>query len=148
MNEHNWEDAVRREDNRLFAQAARGMTLVELMVVVTVLALMATAVSISVVKVLETSKIGKAKSDVATFNTALDFYYNIEGDYPAQGEGLTALTTPGPDGKRYLKQSELPQDPWRQDYRYRYPGSKNTDHYDVCSNGPDKQEGSEDDICN
>lgn len=128
--------------------ASRGMTLVELMVVVTVLALMATAVSISVVKVLEQSKISKAKSDVATFNTALDFYYNIEGDYPGQGQGLSALTAAGADGKRYLKQAELPEDPWKQPYVYRYPGTKNADHYDVCSKGPDKQEGSQDDICN
>jgi general secretion pathway protein G len=126
----------------------RGMTLIELMVVVTVLALMATAVSISVVKVLSHSKISKAKSDIASLNTALDFYYNIEGDFPSQGEGLNALVTPGPDGKRYLKRAEVVKDPWKQDYQYRYPGTHNADSYDVCSKGPDKAEGTQDDVCN
>ena len=133
---------------RMSGVAQRGMTLVELMVVVTVLALMATAVSISVVKVLEQAKIGKAKGDISTFNTALDFYYNLEGEYPNQGQGLNSLIQPGEDGKRYLKQSKLPADPWKQEYLYRYPGTKNSDNYDVCSKGPDKQEGTQDDICN
>ena len=129
-------------------QGERGMTLIEIMVVVTVLAMMATAVSISVVKVLEHSKVGKAKADIATFNTALDFFYNIEGEYPGQGQGLDSLVQPGPDGKRYLKKAELPNDPWKQAYLYRYPGTVNADAYDVCSRGPDRTEGTEDDLCN
>ena len=129
-------------------RAQRGMTLVELMVVVTVLALMATAVSISVVKVLSQSKIGKAKGDISTLTTAMDFYYNIEGDYPGQGKGLQALEEPGADGKRYIRQPKIPQDPWKQNYVYRYPGTRNSDAVDICSKGPDKQEGTQDDICN
>ena len=139
---------LHRVVRRSTLHAQRGMTLVELMVVVTVLALMATAVSISVVKVLSQSKIGKAKGDISTFNTALDFYYNLEGDYPNQGQGLNALTEPGEDGKRYLKQAIIPKDPWKQDLIYRYPGTKNSDSYDVCSKGEDKQEGTQDDLCN
>ncbi len=139
---------LRDAGGRASLHVQRGMTLVELMVVVTVLALMAPAVSISVVKVLSQAKIGKAKGDISTFNTALDFYYNLEGDYPNQGQGLDALTEPGDDGKRYMKQSQLPNDPWKQPYVYRYPGTKNSDSYDVCSKGEDKQEGTQDDICN
>ena len=57
------EETVENTRKRALARAARrGMTLIELMVVVTVLALMATAVSISVVKVLNHSKEAKARN--------------------------------------------------------------------------------------
>ncbi len=126
----------------------RGMTLIEIMVVVTVLALMATAISISVVKLMERAKVGKAKGDIASLATALDLYYADQGEYPSQGEGLGALTAKGPDGHAFIKGGRLPNDPWKQQYIYRYPGTKNPDGFDVCSVGRDKQEGSEDDICN
>lgn len=141
-----WLSTWREQQRRPASQ--RGMTLIEIMVVVTVIALMTTAISISVVKLMERAKIGKAKGDIASLSTALDLYYADQGEYPSQGEGLSALTVKGPDGQSFIKGGRLPQDPWKQDYTYRYPGTKNPDGFDVCSTGRDKQEGSEDDICN
>ncbi|MDY0061094.1 MAG: type II secretion system protein GspG [Myxococcota bacterium] len=126
----------------------RGMTLIEIMVVVTVLALMATSISVSVVKLLSKSRIGKAKGDISTLSTALDIYYAEAGEYPGQGTGFSALTDKGTDGKCFINGCKIMKDPWKEDYLYRYPGTRNSDGFDVCSKGPDKAEGTEDDICN
>lgn len=75
------------------------------------------------------------------------------GDYPSTAEGLQALIAPpanradqwhGP----YLADAKIPLDPWGEAYVYRYPGTKNKNSYDVFSKGPDKTEGTKDDIGN
>ena len=43
---------------------------------------------------------------------------------------------------------QLPLDPWQEPYAYRYPGVKNKDSYDLFSKGPDKTEGTADDVGN
>jgi general secretion pathway protein G len=52
----------------------------------------------------------------------------------------------GPDATRTLELS-LPTDPWGHDYRYCYPGIRNTESYDFWCLGPDGVE-SDDDISN
>jgi general secretion pathway protein G len=75
------------------------------------------------------------------------------GDYPSTSEGLRALIAPpasrgdqwhGP----YLADGKLPKDPWGEEYVYRYPGVKNKGGYDIFSKGPDKAEGTPDDVGN
>lgn len=80
--------------------------------------------------------------------------YRIQmGDYPSTAEGLQALIT-APASKAdqwhgpYLQDNKLPRDPWQEPYIYRYPGVKNKNGYDVFSKGPDKTEGTKDDIGN
>lgn len=75
------------------------------------------------------------------------------GDYPSTAEGLRALIT-APASKAdqwhgpYLADAKLPRDPWGEEYIYRYPGVKNKTGYDIFSKGPDKAEGTADDIGN
>ncbi len=82
--------------------------------------------------------------------------YKIDlGDYPSTAEGIAALIT-APSGKAerwrgpYIEAAggRAPVDPWGEAYRYRYPGTKNKGGYDLYSVGPDKADGSEDDIGN
>jgi general secretion pathway protein G len=40
--------------------------------------------------------------------------------------------------------NKIPLDPWKHPYQYRYPGTKNTDGYDVFSLGPDGVESGDD----
>ncbi len=75
------------------------------------------------------------------------------GDYPSTAEGLQALVTaPGNRADQwrgpYLEGGKVPVDPWGETYVYRYPGSKNKSSYDIFSKGPDKTEGTQDDIGN
>jgi general secretion pathway protein G len=77
------------------------------------------------------------------------------GDYPSTEEGIKALIV-APEGKAdkwrgpYMdaKGGRGPLDPWNQEYQYRYPGTKNTDSYNLFSCGPDGRPGTADDIGN
>ena len=73
------------------------------------------------------------------------------GNYPNSDEGLGALSA-APSGKEkrwkgpYI--DKLPEDPWGNSYHYRFPGTHNTNGYDIWSDGPDGSSGTEDDIGN
>ncbi len=90
-----------------------------------------------------------------TGKTALASYRFQMGNYPNTAQGLNALIT-APDGGNsrwsgpYLdvKGGKIPLDPWGQPYQYRYPGTKNTNSYDLYSLGRDGQEGTADDVTN
>jgi general secretion pathway protein G len=92
-----------------------------------------------------------------TLKTSLVRYRIDLGDYPSTAEGLEALATaPAARAERWkgpyieAKGNKLPLDPWGEPYQYRYPGTHNkaTGGYDLFSKGPDKVEGTEDDIGN
>jgi len=82
--------------------------------------------------------------------------YRIDlGDYPTTSEGIAALIV-APSGKAErwrgpyidVPGGKVPTDPWGEPYRYRYPGTKNKGGFDLYSVGPDKNDGSDDDIGN
>ncbi len=90
-----------------------------------------------------------------SLKTSLTRYRIDLGDYPTTAEGLGALfTAPANRAERWrgpyaeTTGNKLPSDPWGEAYRYRYPGVKNKGGYDLYSTGPDKAEGTEDDIGN
>ena len=85
----------------------------------------------------------------------LSSYRYALGGYPTTEEGIQALiTAPATNAERwrgpYIKTDggKLPVDPWGTPYHYRYPGTHNTDSYDVWSSGSDRQDGTADDIGN
>jgi general secretion pathway protein G len=126
-----------------------GFTLIEMLVVVVVIALLATLVGPSILKSIGDAKTSTAKSQVQLLATSLDAYYLDMGTYPTSAEGLAALREP-PPGKEgrwkgpYLKGS-VPQDPWGQAYVYRYPAQTNARGYDLVSLGEDGRPGGEGD---
>ena len=82
--------------------------------------------------------------------------YRVDvGDYPTTEEGLQALFT-APAGKTdrwrgpYVTDgTKFPiTDPWGEPYQYRYPGVHNKGSYDCWSKGPDRADGTDDDIGN
>jgi general secretion pathway protein G len=90
-----------------------------------------------------------------SLKTSLTRYRIDMGDYPSTNEGLTALlAAPANKSERWrgpyaeAPGGRLPNDPWGEPYRYRYPGTKNKGGYDLFSVGPDKTEGTDDDIGN
>src|ERR1700761_1023279 len=78
---------------RLPAQRAAeaGFTLVEMLVVITIIGLIMALVSPRVLNYLSESKVKAAKIQIESFGSALDLYYLDEGHYPTSSEGLTAL---------------------------------------------------------
>lgn len=128
-----------------------GFTLIELLLVLVILATLAAIVTPKFAKRSAQAKITAARTQIAELEVALDAFEIDVSRYPANAEGLRALVekpTSSADGwlQSYLK--SVPQDPWGNDYVYRYPGQYNQDGYDLYSCGPDGKLGGEDDIVN
>ena len=120
--------------------AIRAFTLIELMVVVVILGVLATAVTISVSDYFVTAKQNVAKSEIATMKNALTLYFMQHDRYPATDEGLGALKKKTPEHPDGILSSDL-LDPWGNEYIYLYPGVHGA--YDLLSLGADGQEGGE-----
>jgi len=124
-------------------------TLVELLLVVTIIGILAGAVLVNFSGKADEAKKTRASQDIATLSTALSMYDLTIGGFPTSEQGLKALVeNPGVEGwKKPFLQRKIINDPWGSEYKYVYPGSKGIE-YDLFSLGPDKQEGTEDDIGN
>ncbi|WP_426752249.1 type II secretion system major pseudopilin GspG [Myxococcus sp. Y35] len=89
----------------------RGMTLIEIMVVITILGLIAAAVGVSVMSNLEEAKQKTAALDIKTLETGLKLHYMKTGSFPDTHAGLEALL-------EARSVERLPKDPWNRDYVY------------------------------
>lgn len=128
-----------------------GFTLVEMLLVLVILATLAAVVVPKFAGRTRQAKETAARSQLASFEIALDAFEIDNGYYPAGANGLLELVErPGEatDWKGpYLKKG-IPLDPWGNEYIYQYPGANNPDGYDLSSPGPDGRAGGEDDITN
>ena len=123
--------------------AQRGMTLIEILVVITILGIIAAAVAVNVVGQLDEAKVKQAKTDLHTLENCLDLYKIDKGRYPSTEEGLQALVAQ-PSGEPnwagpYLKKG-VPADPWGRPYVYQQPGTHSGD-FDLQSYGKDGRPG-------
>ena len=123
--------------------AERGFTLVEILVVITIIGLIMALVGPRVLNYLTESKAKAAKIQIQSLASALDLYFLDTGQYPMSSEGLPALlqrpgSTTAWNGP-YLKGNAVPNDPWGRPYRYRSPGQHGS--FDIVSYGADGQEG-------
>jgi general secretion pathway protein G len=120
-----------------------GFTLVEILVVITIIGLIMGLVGPRVINYLSQSKVKAAVIQIQSFESALDLFYLDLGRYPSSSEGLTALVQ-RPGGASgwngpYLKNASVPNDPWGHPYRYHSPSEHGP--YDIISLGSDGQEG-------
>lgn len=128
----------------------RGMTLIEIMVVITILGLIATVVTVNVLDSLDEAKVKTASTQMKGFEDALEAYRRDSGVYPSTEQGLAALVEKPSIGripkryppKGYLKGGKIPRDPFDCDYQYYSPGLQGHD-YEIYSLGRDCQEGGE-----
>jgi general secretion pathway protein G len=115
----------------------KGFTLIEIMIVVTIMALLTAVVVVpNVTKYLKKAKVDAARMQIRNFQLPLNEFMSAHGNYPASEEGLEALVKDG-----YLK--KVPLDPWGNPYQYRFPGEVEQDEYEIWSFGADGKEGGE-----
>ena len=124
-----------------------GLTLLELLVVVTILVLLTVAIGTVALNYLDRAKGGAAKIQMDQIAAGLDLYRLDMGRYPTGQEGLQALLTRpgGADAWRgpYLQKAEAITDPWGTAFQYRAPGTDKA--YDLVTLGADGAEGGEGD---
>src|ERR1700730_1662302 len=98
----------------------QGFTLVEMLVVITIIGLIMGLIGPRVLNYLSESKVKAAKIQLQSFGSALDLFYLDAGRFPSTAEGLTALVqrTPGVSAWNgpYLKGGNVPNDPWSNPY--------------------------------
>jgi len=132
--------------NRRRNRNRRTFTLIEFIVVMTIIGILAALIVPRFV-----GRIGGAKQTVATSNIQtlelkiLEFQADC-GRFPTAQEGLSALLRPPADVNEkwkgpYVKEKDI-IDPWGAEFVYRYPGQKNFD-FDILTYGADGQEGGE-----
>lgn len=124
-------------------------TLLEIMIVVSIIAVL---LSLAIYKLkgnLETAKTVGVQSDIQSISTQLKTYESLNGFMPTTEQGLQALVQkPGsdPQPSRWTQFFEsIPKDPWHTDYIYYNPGRRNPNGYDLYSAGPDRKPDTADD---
>jgi general secretion pathway protein G len=120
-----------------------GFTLIEILVVITIIGLIMSLVGPRVLNYLSESKVKAATIQIESFASSLDLFYLDLGRYPTTAEGLAALEQ-RPGGASgwngpYLKNNSVPDDPWGHPYKYRSPSEHGP--YEIESYGSDGQEG-------
>lgn len=121
----------------------RGFSLLEVLVVLAIIALVASVIGPRAVSFFARAKTKTAGLQVQELENALELYFLDTGRYPAENTGLPSLVEPPSAETRwngpYVKKATALIDPWNRPYRYRYPGQHG--EFDVYSFGRDGSEG-------
>ncbi|ADO70984.1 type II secretion system major pseudopilin GspG [Stigmatella aurantiaca] len=107
-------DTTKKQQRR---RRNRGMTLIEIMVVITILGLIAAAVGVAVIPQLNQARRDRAELDIKSIQNALKLYYTKKGNYPDTATGLRGLV-------EMQALESIPRDPWNNEYVYLNEGGK------------------------
>ncbi len=130
-------------------QRQKGFTLLEIMLVVTIIALLLGTAIYKLRGNVEISRGVAVQSSIQSIRTQLKLYESMNGFTPTTEQGLRALVNQ-PDGDpkptRWTQLFDsVPKDPWGNEYIYVSPGRKNPNSYDLYSAGPDRKADTADD---
>jgi general secretion pathway protein G len=135
---------LRTSARRMGAAAAAGYTLIEMLVVLTIIGLIMGLIGPRVLSYLSDARAKTARLQIESLSSALDLFYLDTGRYPTSSEGLEALTQKPSDvaiwNGPYVKGGRVPLDPWGHAYQYRSPVD-HTPPYEIVSFGSDGREG-------
>lgn len=133
-------------DRKLSYRFQQGMSFLEIMIVVLIMAALAAVVGPMLFGKLDQAKVDQAKIQIKSLSSALDLYHLDNSSYPTTEQGLEALLqvpTVGVLPKKwkgpYLRAKTLPVDPWQNNYVYRSDGG----NFEIISYGSDGSEGGE-----
>jgi general secretion pathway protein G len=129
----------KNEDRKRAAQRAAtrrdaGITLIEMLVVITIIALFSAVAYQRLTPALEQGRQTAAKTQIEALMAAVQRFNMEKGRFPTQEEGLISV-------RPYLTK-DIPNDPWGNPYIYRFPG-QNGPEPDILSYGADGKPGGE-----
>lgn len=134
---------MNRPNRNNSARRRAGVTLIEMLVVVTIIALFAALVGPSLFKQSDKARVTAARAQINSLMTALGTYKLDTGTFPTTEQGLQALRDKPAEANQwngpYLPK-EVPPDPWGRPYVYKFPG-EHGDEPDIISYGADGQPG-------
>ncbi len=130
--------------------AEKGFTLLEILIVITILGILASLVAVKIMDRPGQARTMKARLDIQTLENALKLFRLDNAFYPSTEQGLRALVEPPNTGRipehwrkgGYIEKNQVPKDPWGNEYLYLSPGVHNED-FDLWSYGADGEEGGE-----
>ena len=125
-----------------------GLTLIELVIVISLIALIATFAASNFFRTAAKAKVDATKVQMKQLGNVLDLYRQECGTYPTTEQGLDALLNEPAsepkctnyDKEGYLKEKKVPGDGFGNPFLYESDGSK----YVLISLGADKKEGGAD----
>ncbi len=134
----------------------RGFTLIEVMIAIAIVVALIAIVGVNVIGQRDTANLGQAKIQMSNIQSAMDNFYLKFNRYPSEDEGIEVLwnvqaldaQTEEDEAKweRFLTKA-TPNDLWGNPWNYRAESEYGL-RYDLWSNGPDGEEGTDDDITN
>lgn len=138
------------ESNRRPPAGHAGFTLLEILIVITILGILASLVAVRIMDRPGEARRMKARLDIQTLENALKLFKLDNAFYPTTEQGLQALVEKPASGRipnqwregGYLEKGRVPKDPWGNDYYYQSPGVENP-AFDLWSYGADGEEGGE-----
>lgn len=128
---------MKTKQMRRVARANGGFTLIELMVVISILAVLAAIVGFNVLNAADEGNVAAAKTQIKSFDQALVAYKLKFKKFP---DSLDALVSP-PSGDSLLTEGKVPLDPWGNPFQYQLENSRK---YVIISLGADGAPGGDD----
>ena len=137
---------------RTHRDSKSGFTLIEILVVIIIITILASIVSVNVLRKPGEARVSAAKLQIKQLQTAVQLYRTEQGRTPTQEQGLEALvskpvTDPVPQqypAEGYLESRKMPKDPWNNDFIYLVPG-RGGEVFEIISYGSDGEPGGEGD---
>lgn len=146
---------VEQGDQSRIARARRraGFTLIEVLIVIAIVLALGALVGVAVLQRQDVAKADLGRAQLTQIQNALDLFYVDFGRYPNDEEGIEVLWNrevldPDADEAKWVGylRDPLPRDIWGNEWGYRGEDPEYGDRYDLWSNGPDGEEGTDDDI--
>ena len=130
-----WQKA--RQQDRKRRDRSSGFTMLEIMIVIAIIAALSAGVGVVVFNNFKKAQVKIGKQRVTEVLSGVTQFMIDNNTCPRSMEDLV--------GQKYVSKQGA-KDPWGKDFILRCPGQKDPESADVSSSGPDKQDGTPDDI--